>query len=52
VGGAASLDKPTTKIKRPRYNERRRRCRLQQVLARLLDVDEPFQSSAAYFRLV
>jgi hypothetical protein len=26
--------------------------RLQRVLARLLDVDEPLQSSAAYFRLV
>jgi hypothetical protein len=32
VGGTASLDKCITKTKRPRYNERRRRCRLQRVL--------------------
>jgi hypothetical protein len=32
VGGIDFLDKYTHKIKRPRYNERRRRCRLQRVL--------------------
>jgi len=32
VGGTALLDKYTDKAKRPRYNERRRRCRLQRVL--------------------
>jgi hypothetical protein len=36
VGGAASLDKLTNKVKKPRYNERRRRCRLQRVLGGLL----------------
>jgi hypothetical protein len=32
VGGAASLNEYTNKIKSRRYNERRRRCRLQRVL--------------------
>ena len=52
VGGTALLNKLADKVKNPRYNKRRRRCRLQRVLARLLDVDEPLQFSAAYFRLV
>jgi hypothetical protein len=49
VCGTNFLNKYTHKSKKPRYNERRRRCRLQRVLARLLDVDELLQSSAAYF---
>jgi hypothetical protein len=32
VGETATLDKYTHRAKKPRYNERRRRCRLQRVL--------------------
>ena len=32
VSGVTSLNKYTNKFKGPRYNERRRRCRLQRVL--------------------
>jgi len=32
VGETTILDEPTNKSKRPRYNKRRRRCRLQRVL--------------------
>ena len=40
VGGATTLDSPSTKVKQPRYNERRRRCRLQRMLG-AIEVNDP-----------
>jgi hypothetical protein len=42
VCGITILNKLTNKPKKPRYNERRRRCRLQRVLARLLKTRDNF----------
>ena len=37
VSGITSLNEPAANPKKPRWYERRRRCRLQRVLARALD---------------
>jgi len=44
--------RPRTNAGSPIQPSADRRCRLQRVLARLLDVDEPLQSSTACFHLV